>query len=51
MVIVVGSGVMWVSTGAGPSCLASVVFAIGGSSLWSVGVGALFFMAARRSCS
>ena len=51
VVVVVGSVVMWVSAGAGPSYLASVVFAIGGLSLWSVGVGALFCMAVKRSCS
>ena len=45
VVVVVGSVVMWVSAKAGPSYLAFVVFAIGGSSLRSVSVGA------RRSCS
>ena len=50
-VVVVGSVMMGVSARAGASCLASVVCAIGGSLLWSVGVGALFYMAARRSCS
>ena len=51
VVVVVGSVMMGVSARAGASCLASVVCAIGGSLLWSVGVGALFYMAARRSCS
>ena len=51
VVVVGGSCVMWVSARAGPSSLASVVFAISALSLWSVGVGALFFMAARHSCS
>ena len=43
VVIVVGSGVMWVSTG-------SVVFVVG-SGLWSSVVEALLFMSARHSCS
>ena len=51
VVVVVGSVMMWASARAGPSCLASVVIAIGGSSLCLVGVGVLFYMAARRSCS
>ena len=51
VVVVVGSVLMWVSAGAGPSCFAFVVFGIGGSSLWSVGVGMLVCLAASRSCS
>ena len=51
VVVVVFSIVMRVFVGAGPSCLASVVCVTGGSSLWSLGVGALLVMAARRSCS
>ena len=51
VLVVVGSGVMWVSVGVGPSYLASVVFATSGASSWSLGVGTLFFMAAKPSCS
>ena len=51
MVVVIVVGSVGISASAGPSYRASVVLAVGGSFLWSVGVGMLVCMAASRSCS